>query len=505
MYRVNELFTRKHFLRWFFITIVIYSIIYVAVWKKFPPPQMYKRYSVGLIQSNTSGNWFGEYVTDLITKCIKPYVSEKEYLFPYQWIYRITPSDSALSPTFNRQIFQKLPIHRVLVGNVNKKGKKVKAFLQVLEFPSGKSLKMAETDFFMYNQRKFLDWLTREFGRFLPFHDQNKFPQFYNADSLLQLSKRQFFCKNYQAGLHLLDSRKDEVDTNSELNLWHQYAEIKLAGLGRLGAEPKNPYGKRLPEWQKKLKLVRNGLVDFLRAGHQDLMTKVLVAESFIWEEDFSAAEIFLEEAYVENPFDIDVLLNLSFLHASRYKEFGFSGIQAIYEQILAICPIEEQILLQWSDTILLSNPPQTAPPKSARERITKYLEINPHSYKVWLMLGKIFAQALHKEQALKSFFKADSIQPNSGVIHYNIGAFYYEWREPAKAKDHIIRAIEYDDYLNAYLYLGAILKDQGKYEEALEKFRYRVTHKQGKDDYYAYQAMKGIQECLQALGQKQE
>ena len=63
--------------------------------------------------------------------------------------------------------------------------------------------------------------------------------------------------------------------------------------------------------------------------------------------------------------------------------------------------------------------------------------------------------------------------------------------------------AIQYDNYLDAYLYLGSILKDEGNYRAALEKFRYRVAHKQGEDDFYAYQAMKGIQECLEALGEK--
>ena len=71
-----------------------------------------------------------------------------------------------------------------------------------------------------------------------------------------------------------------------------------------------------------------------------------------------------------------------------------------------------------------------------------------------------------------------------------------------AKAQVYFENAISYQNYLDAYLYLGAVLKEQGRYEEALAKFRYRVSNKTGDDDYYALQAMKGIQECLAALGQ---
>ena len=117
-------------------------------------------------------------------------------------------------------------------------------------------------------------------------------------------------------------------------------------------------------------------------------------------------------------------------------------------------------------------------------------------------MHGKILAHALKRKQALESYFKADSLAPKNGLVQYNIGIVYYELKNLSLAEDYMKKAIDYQNYLNAYLYLGTILKEQGKYEEALEKFRYRVKHKTGDDDYYAQQAMKGIQECLAALGQ---
>ena len=243
-------------------------------------------------------------------------------------------------------------------------------------------------------------------------------------------------------------------------------------------------------------------MLEFLRQGYQQPQIDLLIAESYLWEENFASAEVFLEKLLVENPFDIDVLLDLTFLHPSRYKEFGFDGLMDIYQRILDLCPLEEAVLLQWVDKIILGSPGYAAPPQYAQERIRKYLKINPYSYKGWLMLGQIHAHQFQKELALQAFLKAETISPQSGVVHYNLGSLYYDWKKYDLARGHLEQAIALDDYLDAYLYLGAILKEEGRYEEALEKFRYRVAHKQGEVDYYAIQAMKGIQACLEALGQ---
>ena len=41
MYRVNELFTRKHVLRWAIVMFLVYTIAYVVIWYKFPPPTIF--------------------------------------------------------------------------------------------------------------------------------------------------------------------------------------------------------------------------------------------------------------------------------------------------------------------------------------------------------------------------------------------------------------------------------------------------------------------------------
>jgi tetratricopeptide (TPR) repeat protein len=505
MHWVNELFSRKHLIRWMAISVIVYTIIYLAIWLKNPPPQVYKRYSVGLMQSNTTENWFGEYVTHFIAHYTKSYVTEREYLFPYQWFYRVTPADSAMSQKFIQHIYRTMPVHKVLSGNINKDNKEFSIILQLIEYPEARVAKQAEAKFHILDQTKFIQWIIEEFKPYLPFKRIENSAEYQLPDSLLVLMARDYFLKRYEKCIEGKFSSKNRVINTQELELWKQYATIKLAGQQKLSVKSYNPYSKQLPEWRLKMQKSRSRLMDYLRAEQHNDLTNLLVAESFIWEEDYASAEIFLEKEYIENPFNIDVLMNLTFLHFSRYQEFGFKGIGDIYEKILAICPIDEPVLLKWSDDVIQSNPSHAAPPKTALKMVQYYLKMNPHSYKAWLMLGKIYASGLDRYLALESFLKADSIRPNSGIINYNIGTLYYEWEKYDLAKERLKRAIQSENHLDAYLYLGVVLKEEGRYEEALEKFRYRVAHKQGEDDFYAYQAMKGIQECLEALGQSTE
>ena len=295
---------------------------------------------------------------------------------------------------------------------------------------------------------------------------------------------------------------ENQATPHPEIDLWKQYVQIKIAGLDSQENPVTNPYDGTIPDWMKNLQTARNRLLDYLRLGKIQKYLDVMIAESYLWEEDFASAEIFLKKAFVENPFNIDVLSNLSYLHPSRFQEFKFRDAREIQERILALCPIEENVLIRWSDLIVLGNPAYTAPPKFALRQVENYLSINPSSFRAWLMHGKILAHALKRREALQSYFRADSLSPQNGLIQYNIGIIYYELKELAKAQVYFENAISYQNYLDAYLYLGAVLKEQGRYEEALAKFRYRVSNKTGDDDYYALQAMKGIQECLAALGQ---
>ena len=168
--------------------------------------------------------------------------------------------------------------------------------------------------------------------------------------------------------------------------------------------------------------------------------------------------------------------------------------------RILNICPSNEAVLKKYIEKLLLNVQVTKAQSDEIKGRIDKALALNPASIVAWMLKGKYFNMNFDYEAALAAFQKADSLSPEDGVIQYNLGVTYFKMERPEEAEHYFQNAVKISDYLNAHLYLGAIYKDRGEYEKALERFRHRVANKEGDDDYYALQAMKGIRECLKAL-----
>ncbi|MBN2365300.1 MAG: hypothetical protein EH225_04765 [Calditrichaeota bacterium] len=502
MVRVNELFTRKHFLIWSLLAIVLYSVLYAVIWFRDPPPHHLRRYSIILSEKDSGTTWFSNYLTGILSDRLNPFLSDREYFFSPYWFYRISPPDSGHSVQFRQKAVTELPIHKVLFGLIERKEKSFAVDIEIVQFPSRKLLHRAFKEFNIYSLNEFPEWVSAECNGFLPFQNQQPDKKLPYPDSLLEQAKMLFFGAQYERCLQLLNPASRKSGENPRYDVWRQMAVIKKAGMESLDAPEPNRFAREKPHWQRRLVSARNRLINYIRLGQEEPDLDVMIAESYIWEKDFASAEIFLEKAYIENPFNIDVLLNLASLHPSRYQDFGFTGVQDIYEHILYFCPLEEKVLLTWAENILNRNPSYSAPPQYARQQVERYLEINPHSVNAWLMLGKIFAQKADRQSTRDAFLKADSISPANAAVKYNLGVLYYEWNKPDIAVDYLEEAIEIDNYPDAYLYLGVILMEKGKYQEALEKFRYRVSRKKGEDDFYAYQAMKGIQQCLDALGE---
>ncbi len=225
-----------------------------------------------------------------------------------------------------------------------------------------------------------------------------------------------------------------------------------------------------------------------------------MIAESFMLEELYGDAEQFLKIGFGENPYSLEILQNLTLLHPSRLKGLPLGDEDDLVARILNICPSNEAVLKKYIEKLLLNVQVTKAQSDEIKGRIDKALALNPASIVAWMLKGKYFNMNFDYEAALAAFQKADSLSPEDGVIQYNLGVTYFKMERPEEAEHYFQNAVKISDYLNAHLYLGAIYKDRGEYEKALERFRHRVANKEGDDDYYALQAMKGIRECLKAL-----
>ena len=290
---------------------------------------------------------------------------------------------------------------------------------------------------------------------------------------------------------------------NSTVKKWFNYNLIKLAGTLRPEKEP-NPFETRRLPYEAMLSEARNFLKDLARENleqkSKDDFLSNMLAESYLMEENYGEAEVFLKNAYVENRFNIYVLENLTYLHPSRYKDLGFKDEYQLYERIVNLCPIYADVLTKYIEKLLKVTPVHGVASGRAKELIENFLSVNPNSARSWLLLGEYYHANLNREKAFQAYFKADSLEPNNASVQYNLGIMYNLEEELDEAEKHFKKAIEFGDFLDAHLYLGSIYQKRGEYEKALEHFRYRVAHKTTGDDYYAKEAMKGIRQCLQAL-----
>ncbi|MFZ0390454.1 MAG: tetratricopeptide repeat protein [Calditrichia bacterium] len=498
MYRSSNLITQKKFTRWCIAVFLIITLLYALLWFLNPPAAQYQRYTIDIFESETENNWFGEYLSGCLAENVADYTGRKTFQLYSRDLYRITPADSVANPAFRARLYREMPVQRVLQGEVIQQGSGFRVNLRLCSFPENKIIKQAEAQFSLPQMGPFIRWASAQFSHEIPFSEEIFEKQLTPGDSLLVLAERAFFKKQYKKSNSILTSINSS-ENNPDVALWRNYVNIKLAALQKDTTWEK-PFDLKTPQWRNKLAGARKILVDRLRQGDRRLMSNIMVAESYIWEERYGLAEVFLDEAYAANPFFIETLLNLSFLHRSRYSEFGFSSAEGIYLYILNLCPVAEDVLLKWGRLVLEGNPVYTAPAELVRKQLNRYLKINPLSPAAWILLGQFYSRAGAREEARQAFLKADSLQPDNAAIRYNLGVLFYEWDRVEQAENYFKQAVALNDYSDAHVYLGRIYQLQGDCNAALREYRYRVARRQGPDDKFALEAMKGIRECLAAM-----
>ncbi|RMF57168.1 MAG: tetratricopeptide repeat protein [Calditrichaeota bacterium] len=503
--RGNELFTRKKFLFWYSIIWVVATGIYITVWLQDPPETVLHRYSTLIYAEEPEDAWLAYYFRDGITSSLKPYRSKTNYLYYQRWNY-LADLDCTL-PANNgecQKLLDQLPIDELIVGELVRDNQDLVLHLKIVE-PQDKKIKMEKTipvirESPLTTMKEIRTTLSKEF----PLLPGN--PALHEADSLFVLARDYFFKGKYDESQDYCSQLLSREPNHQEAQILLEYCQIRKAE--QLKAvqtlEKDGDDLEEKPQWEVMLENARRSLIpifkETLEANHINVLMANMIAESFMLQEKFDNAEEFLKIAYSANPFDIDVLENLSLLHPSRYKELGFIDEKHLLRKILMICPIHERVLQRYAEKLLISIPVDEAERVRLQEVLQRFLELNPQSEIGWILWGKYQLAIFQYREAIKAFQKADSLQPRLPVVQYNLGVTHFKLKNYREAEHYFKRAIEYGDYLDAHLYLGVIYQKKGDYQSALKEFRYRVANKTGEDDYYAIQAMKGIRECLEAL-----
>lgn len=502
--RSNELFTPRLFRRWFGAVWAVITGGYLLLWFGNPPPAVYSRYSTMFSVQQPGDAWLAYYFRDEISRQLKPGTSATHYFFPERWHYRAGVDCVQADETRCEELARSIPLNRVLRGRLLREDDQTVLVLSLMEFPAGRTLAEKSFGVSPENPGQSLAEMIRWAGRHFPQRENRMLPE--PARKAFVLARNAFYQADYAESLRLLKPLLQEDPADTDYRKWYFYNRIRQAA-ARKSEQPADPHRVTRTEWQLTLDEARKFLLGLAKTNfEQDALDPLLnnmIAESFIIDEYFNDAEEFLRIAFGEDPFSMEVLENMTLLHESRYRDLPFNDKMSLYQRILNICPLNERILEEYVDKLLLNVQVTDAQSKEIRERVHRLLTINPASVTALSLLGKFHSLNFDYAQALEAFRKADSLQPGRAQSQYNLGVTYYQLKDHDRAETYFQNAVKLGDYLEAHLYLGAIYKERGEYEKALAQFRYRVARKQGDDDYYAVQAMKGIRECLEALNIK--
>ncbi len=498
--RRNDLFTPQRFRIWFGVIWLAITAGYVVLWFDEPPETALHRYSTRIFTRNPADRWLAYYFRDEISRTLKPYRSATNYLYWQQWNLWANVDCADGNDPRCEEIIRLLPIDELITGEINRKGERYGFHLTITRSRSGRVEYEYEWVFDKQQPEKILQDVRKRLAQFFPLRDPA--PAFEPADSLFVLAKEAFYRGEYEKSGEWCRQLAAKHPRNREIGKWYFYNQIRLAEELKKKDQTVPPPGKT--PWQVMLTEARRFLIPLAKeqmtGSAIDERMMNMIAESFMLEEYFGDAEQFLKIAYGENPFDVYVLENISLLNPDRYRDLKFRDEEHLLSKILQICPIQENVLQRYVEALLISMPVSKTARIRAREALTRFLKLNPASPRGWLLWGKYQLAVFDYRAAFDAFLKADSLEPHSALVQYNLGVTAYRLKEIDQAEKYFQNAVSWGDYLDAHLYLGVIYQSNGEYQKALQEFRYRVAHKQGEDDYYALQAMKGIRECLAAL-----
>jgi len=229
----------------------------------------------------------------------------------------------------------------------------------------------------------------------------------------------------------------------------------------------------------------------------------LILGQMYLHQENYGLAEVCLEKALSQDPLNARTYYYLSFLHESRFEEYGFADRKAVLEKAVRLDPGFAEAALLLADEYYFTGSGTSSGHSTQQALLTlqNYLKINPLEPEILNLLGRIYLQTKYTREALAIYRKLVAIYPDTAAYNYNLGVSLYQLKSFDEAQTYFKRAIKISDELDAYLYMGAIYKQRGDLETALEYFRNRIRRKTGPEDRYAKEAMRQVRIIRSELG----
>jgi tetratricopeptide (TPR) repeat protein len=250
-----------------------------------------------------------------------------------------------------------------------------------------------------------------------------------------------------------------------------------------------------------------NLIIPYSKEGKDTADLNIILARMYMHHGNYGMAEVCLKKAVTQERYNPRIYYSMSFLHDSRYEEMGFSNRTDILKLAVQLDPGYKNAVYELADELYITGTAAPTNPNTINsiKVLRDYLNINSSDENILTLLGRILLQSKYTLEAQEIYRKLLSMDPQSAVNHYNLGICYFHKVAYDSAKIEFNRAIDISDYPDAYLYLGAMYRLEGDPDRALHYYRERIKRKQGDDDQYAKEAMRGIRLILNDLAEEEE
>lgn len=222
-------------------------------------------------------------------------------------------------------------------------------------------------------------------------------------------------------------------------------------------------------------------------------------------EEDYPLAELFLKKAIVDDPSNPRILFSLSYLLSARLKELGYENRINVLEKAVTLDPGYVKAVYELANEYYITGTGTQVGTGTSRamEVIESYMKIKANDPAILSLLGMIYIKTNRFDDAFDVNTKLQKLYPGDSNVYYNLGVVSFHQKKYNEALKYFKKAIDIDQNLDSYLYMGITYRQLGDREKALKYYRERIKRKKGDDDIYAKEAMMGIRKILEEINQE--
>lgn len=253
----------------------------------------------------------------------------------------------------------------------------------------------------------------------------------------------------------------------------------------------------------KEFDQVKRILAPLVKQRQDPAEVGLILGRMALREGEYHNADVYLKKAFIDDPTNCRIHLALSYLLEERLQEIGYNNRIELLRRAVFLDPGYTDAAYELAREYFESGTgtPVGTGTTLALKTLEDFQKIKSDDPRIMSLLATIYLKISRPDDAFAIYQKMLQMFPGDSNVYYNIGVVYYQKKEPEKALEYFLKAIEIDQNLDSYLYAGVIYRQLGELEKALEYFRERVKRMTGEDDQFAREAMFGIRRVLKELG----